>query len=113
MLKVDLIVPLFTITKISLRLPTGIKKYQYFFPVWLYQKDLKDMGVKVRFLNPFNLKYNKLSNIVGISPRLSYIAANYKHIIKKYGLTRKYKLKFFKLSKNRKLLFSANYNKRI
>lgn len=214
MLKVDLIVPFFTIAKRSLRSPTGIKKYQYFFPVWLYQNDLKDMGVKVRFLNLFNLKYNKLSNIVGLSPLLPYIVANYKHIIKKlrkyvdyiiwfeqsdgtpkahfpalpyvdkyyrsalfkdlslynnsyhkenvfvdyyvknykldvynkrpegkpidpkhkhkiglswnfgicdlryttkleeflYGLTRKYKLKFFKPSKNRKLLFSANYS---
>ena len=41
------------------------------------------MGVKVRFLNLFNLKYNKLSNIVGLSPLLPYIVANCKQIIKK------------------------------
>ena len=35
---------------------------RYWFPVWYYQKDLKKMGVKIRFLHNFNMLSKKKEN---------------------------------------------------
>lgn len=91
MIKVDLIIPSIIKSKQLFK----YQKYHRFsfpswtgnwFPVWLYRKELKDnYDIKVRFLNIFNLKYNKLSNVVGIDYRIMYnLFKNYEPSEPKY-----------------------------
>ena len=81
MLKVDLIIPnsiktqktptYFRAQKFQ-RMPyPGYKRKLYWFPVWYNQKLLKEKGVRIRFLHNSNLKFNKLSNIVGVDYRIA------------------------------------------
>lgn len=91
MLKIDMIIPFFTLfNKLTRKNPLRIGHFQYFFPVWYYKKRLYEMGLKVRFLDLFHLKHRKLSKIVGLSPLLPYVAANFKEIIRKLRKTTNY-----------------------
>lgn len=71
MIEIDLIVPyLFNSPKFR-KLPFTTYDWRLnWFPVWYNEKFLKIMRVKVRFLNPFNINYNKLSSIIGIDCRI-------------------------------------------
>ena len=60
MIKVDLIVPALTVFRKIVDIPkTKSMKYQYWFPVWFYKQELKKRGVKIRFLDVFNLGQKK------------------------------------------------------
>ena len=83
MLNVDLIVPWLSTFQNIIRIPkAGNLSHRYWFPVWLYKKDLKKMGVKIRFLNLFNMKHQKLSKIVGIDSRIPNLDKNLDSIVK-------------------------------
>ena len=84
MLKVDLIVPYMTPIQRFSKIPkVNNLKYLYWFPVWYYKKDLEKMGVKIRFLNLFDLKHIKLSKIVGIDSKIPYVLQNFDTFRKK------------------------------
>lgn len=83
MLKIDIILP-------SFNKPEKYQKYQRYqifpfpsligswFPVWYNRKQLENMGLDIRFLNFFNLKYKKLRKIVGLDNRIiSNLGRNY------------------------------------
>lgn len=94
MIEIDLIVPyLFKSPKIY-KLPFTTYNWNLnWFPVFYNKKYLKKMGVNVRFLNLFNINYNKLSNIIGIDCRILD------------NLSKKFKISFLnKLHKNIKYL---------
>lgn len=77
MIHIDLIVPWLSFFKKFLRFPRpGHMFYYTWFPVWYYKKDLKQKGLKIRFLDIFNLKHTKLSKIVGISSNIPYFQRN-------------------------------------
>ena len=93
MIKVDLIIP----SIISYQKYPKFQKLQKFqlfqrlpfpnwagnwFPVWYNLKNLKEKGVKIRFLNYLNLK-SDISKIVGIDSRII------NNLIMKYGSVRK------------------------
>jgi len=95
MIKIDIIAPSVAIFKKFYRIPNPSDvKYLYWFPVWFYQKELKKLGLKVRFLNYFNLNHTKLSNIVGLDSREPYIIDNYIAIIKKLKKSSKFVIWF-------------------
>ncbi|MFX0138284.1 MAG: hypothetical protein ACFFDN_31880 [Candidatus Hodarchaeota archaeon] len=84
MLDVDLIVPWLSSFKNIIRVPSRYNlKHRYWFPVWLYKNELKKKGVKIRFLNRFNLKYSKFSKIIGIDSRYPNLAENLIDVVKK------------------------------
>jgi len=78
------------IKKIDLIIPTVLKSprlhrfetYSFpsltgnWFPVWLLKDKLKKSGIKVRFLNIYNINRFKLSDIVGIDHKVVYDLAN-------------------------------------
>lgn len=68
MLHIDLIDPKYSFLKKFLRVPVpGHLQYLSWFPVWYYKDNLKNRGIKIRFLDTFNLRHGKLSKIVGVS----------------------------------------------
>ncbi len=92
MLKVDLIVPndikaqktptYLKAQKFQSIPYPGYKRKLYWFPVWYNLSILKEKGVKIRFLHNSNLKFKKLSNIVGVDYRIAgeLIGAQYNPI---------------------------------
>jgi len=84
MLKVDIIIPpifLYLRNFQSFRFPIYRRNIKW-FPVWYYQKDLRKMGVKIRFLNFFKVKENKLSNIIAIDNEVLNLSNNLQNFIK-------------------------------
>ena len=75
-MKIDIILP-------SFNKPQKYQKYQKlqkftpfpsfvgsWFPVWYNRKQLKKMGLKIRFINFFNMNYKKLRESVGLDNRI-------------------------------------------
>ncbi len=75
MINIDLIVPPFAYYP---NIPFVSHRWNsYWFPVLFYLKDLKKIGVKIRFLNFFELKFRHLAKIVGIDCRFFFKNIDY------------------------------------
>ena len=94
MINVDIIIP----SIISYQKYTKLQKFQKiqlfqklslpswmgnWFPVWYNLKNLKNKGIKIRFINYLNLKHKKLEDIVGFDSRII------NNLIVKYDSVRK------------------------
>lgn len=84
MIHVDLIIPYHS--KLQKFMNSQFFSYwrnSYWFPVWYYRKEIQKLGVKIRFLNPYNLRYNQLSKIIGIDGAISNSIKYLKSLLQK------------------------------
>ncbi len=72
MIYVDIIIPFHSSVQKYLNFQFyTYRRNSYWFPVWYFRKEIRKMGLEIRFLNLYGINYNKISDIVGIDGAIS------------------------------------------
>jgi len=85
MLEIDIIIPppFLIFKKLQyLKFPLYRRNLKW-FPIWFFNRELNKWGIKVRFINIYNLNINKINKIVGIDNDICYIISNIEKFLKK------------------------------